>query len=88
MEHRKRTHREKCKDALLRKCRFNQLSCYLNHEGEKEAETAMESGEFEVRQDFRTGNLDPQPPGSMKQQQDNTKHVLQQIVSLIQTLLN
>ena len=79
MEHRKSTHKEMCKDALLNKCRFSQISCYLNHEDRED------SGENRTSQGFHQVRLNPQPPG--KETQDATKQVLQQIVILIQTLL-
>ena len=82
MEHRKSIHNEMCKDALLKKCRFSQISCYLNHENGQDIE---ETGDSRTKQGFHAARLDPQPPG--KETQDATKRVLQQIVTLIQTLL-
>ena len=31
MKHRKTAYKERCKDAIEDKCRFNQNTCYLNH---------------------------------------------------------
>lgn len=35
MDHRKSRHKDLCKDALLKKCRFSQTTCYLNHENDE-----------------------------------------------------
>ena len=97
MDHRKNEHKEQCKDALLNKCRFNQQSCYLNHEltnenvqfVSMETETQMlvtEKSKKESHQDFQPGHCLPQPPWNMKEK-NTTKQVILQIVTLLQTLL-
>ena len=100
MEHRKMTHKEQCKDALINKCRFSQISCFLNHGADDSPNPATirrhdsDPGHhsdpvmakiFRQEQDFPRDNLNPQPPGKVIQ--DQTKMILQQILALLQTLL-
>ena len=96
MEHRKHEHKEQCKDALLKKCRFNQQSCYLNHTNENvsiaSTETVIQNVMTEKTNkdsllDFRPGLHLSQPPWSMGKEKNAMKQVLEQIVTLIQTLL-
>ena len=90
------THKEQCKDALINKCRFSQISCFLNHGAadspnpatirrqDSDPEPVM-AKIFRQEQDFPRDNLNPQPPGKVIQ--DQTKMILQQILALLQTLL-
>ena len=100
MEHRKMTHKEQCKDALINKCRFSQISCFLNHGDAESPNPATirrhnsDPGQhndplmakiFTQEKDFPRDNLNPLPPGKVTQ--DQTKMILQQILALLQTLL-
>ena len=87
MEHRKTQHKEKCKDALLNRCRFNQQSCYLNHTNTLPSPPPnLPKNTENHQQDFQASNRPQQPPWSSNKA-DQTRLVLNQIVNLIKTLL-
>ena len=91
MNHRKRAHKARCKDAIENKCRFNQNTCYLDHL----VHTAEESRIRE--QDFLVG-FPPLPPGpkitnkdklptAMDPNKDPKHQILQKILEMLQTLI-
>ena len=81
MQHRKLIHKEICKDSQRKTCKFNQISCYLNHPDDQNG------NENAITSDFRTISHPPQPPGNQMKGQEAIKLVLQQIVTLIQSVL-
>ena len=92
MKHRKTAHKERCKDAIEDKCRFNQNTCYLNHL----VDTAEQSRIRE--QDFLVG-FPPLPPGPKIEKKEklpivtdsnkDPKHqILQKILEMLQKLIH
>ena len=90
MKHRKIAHKERCKDAIEDKCRFNQNTCCLNHL----VDTAEQSRIRE--QDFLVG-FPPFPsrpkitnkdklPTITDPNKDTKQQILQKILEMLQTL--
>ena len=70
MKHRKVIHNESCKDDALGRCRFNQETCYLNHQDGQKINNSN------PKEDFCTVQFKTQPPGMLKPQQSDPASLL------------